>query len=272
MAARCPLEDPFAILEVPRDAGDADIKRAYRRLAKAHHPDRHPNDPEAAERFKRIASAFELLSDPQRRATWLRENGSPAVGWPVSFAATVENAVDRAQTYLEEHVLPYYARYWRGGGAEAAVRLWQDAEALVDGGFLARKPESPGVLARRRAAWWTRRIEVAIEDWPMARASHHVHLRSGRHRIVILPFALWHAGIRSPSDVDDLVLQLLVARYAEIWSGRTRVLARASGPEAIALARSLDDLEARQQRVSTAMTAGLVVMVSVLVYSGFAGW
>jgi len=265
-------DDPFAVLEVPRDASDADIKRAWRRLAKSHHPDRHPDDPGAAERFKRIAAAFELLSDPERRATWLRDHGEHAAMWPPAFTATVEDAVARAQSYLEEHVLPHYAQHWRGAGAEAAVRLWQDAESLVDGGFLARQGSSPGVFARRRAASWAARIEVTIEDWPMTQASQRLRLRSGGYRIVVLPFALWHGGIRESGDVDDTVLRLLIARYAQIWADGTGALALTSGTDAIARAREIDDLAARTRHVSTALTAGLVALVTLLVYSGLAGW
>ncbi|MEO0605021.1 MAG: J domain-containing protein, partial [Myxococcota bacterium] len=224
MARRCSLDDPFAILEIPRDASDAEIKRAYRRLAKDNHPDRHPDDPAAEERFKRIAAAFELLSSAERRAEWLRDNGSSGSLWPASFVRTVEDAVARAQGYIEDHVLPHYVRYWRGAGAEAAVRLWQDAEKLVDGAFLASQGDAPGFLDRQRAAWWVNRVELSIEDWPMAQASQRVRLRDGRHRIAVLPFALWHGKLREPADVDDLVLQILIARYAQIWGDRTGAL------------------------------------------------
>ena len=47
-------EDPYIVLGVSRDATDAEIKRAYRRLARQHHPDRNPNDAAAEERFKSI--------------------------------------------------------------------------------------------------------------------------------------------------------------------------------------------------------------------------
>lgn len=60
------MADHYAALGVSRDATQEDIKRAYRKLARELHPDTNP-DPEASERFKEIAHAYEVLSDPQKR-------------------------------------------------------------------------------------------------------------------------------------------------------------------------------------------------------------
>ncbi len=59
--------DLYDILGVARDAGEADIRRAYRRLARRYHPGINPGDPEARARFGQITSAFETLGDPERR-------------------------------------------------------------------------------------------------------------------------------------------------------------------------------------------------------------
>jgi molecular chaperone DnaJ len=64
--------DYYEVLGVSRDATDADIKRAYRKLAREHHPDANPDDPNAEARFKEVAVAYETLSDPQRRANYDR--------------------------------------------------------------------------------------------------------------------------------------------------------------------------------------------------------
>jgi molecular chaperone DnaJ len=61
--------DYYAILGVPRTASDAEIKRAFRKLAQKWHPDVN-KDPEAAERFKEINEAYQVLSDPRRRQAY----------------------------------------------------------------------------------------------------------------------------------------------------------------------------------------------------------
>lgn len=60
-------KDYYDILGVSRDADDKEIKRAYRRLARKHHPDVNPGDRGAEERFKEINEAHEVLSDPEKR-------------------------------------------------------------------------------------------------------------------------------------------------------------------------------------------------------------
>jgi DnaJ-class molecular chaperone len=64
-------EDPYATLGVGREASQDEIKRRYRRLAKELHPDLNP-DKEVADRFKQITAAYDLLSDPEKRAKYDR--------------------------------------------------------------------------------------------------------------------------------------------------------------------------------------------------------
>lgn len=66
------MRDPYAVLGVPKSASEADVKKAYRRLAKEHHPDRNANDPKAKERFSELNSAYEIVGDAAKRAQFDR--------------------------------------------------------------------------------------------------------------------------------------------------------------------------------------------------------
>lgn len=69
MAAK---RDYYEVLGLGREAAEADIKRAYRKLAVKFHPDRNPDDPTAAEKFREATEAYEVLKDPQKRAQYDR--------------------------------------------------------------------------------------------------------------------------------------------------------------------------------------------------------
>jgi curved DNA-binding protein CbpA len=69
--------DYYGLLEVPPTATLTQIKRAYRRLARKHHPDMNNGDPEAAEHFKLITEAYEVLSDPVQRQNYDRARPRP---------------------------------------------------------------------------------------------------------------------------------------------------------------------------------------------------
>lgn len=75
------MADPYQTLNVPRDADEAAIKKAYRKLAKEYHPDRNADKPGAAERFSAITAAYDLLTDKEKRVRYDRgeidEDGNP---------------------------------------------------------------------------------------------------------------------------------------------------------------------------------------------------
>jgi DnaJ-class molecular chaperone len=101
-------EDPYKVLGVQRNASQDDITKTFRRLAKELHPDLRPNDMAAAERFKQVSAAYELLSDPAKRARYDRgeidASGEPRRGFnPFGAAGSAQGT-----------------RTWRGGDARGA--------------------------------------------------------------------------------------------------------------------------------------------------------
>ncbi|MBX3576026.1 MAG: J domain-containing protein [Rhizobiaceae bacterium] len=66
------MRDPYEVLGVAKDASAKDIKSAFRKLAKKHHPDQNPNDPKAKDRFAAVNQAYEVVGDEKSRAAFDR--------------------------------------------------------------------------------------------------------------------------------------------------------------------------------------------------------
>ncbi|MCW6535559.1 MULTISPECIES: DnaJ C-terminal domain-containing protein [Sphingomonas] len=83
------MADPYSTLGVARGASEADIKKAYRKLAKELHPDRNKDNPKAAERFSQVTSAYDLLTDKDKRARFDRgeidADGNPTSPFGAGF-------------------------------------------------------------------------------------------------------------------------------------------------------------------------------------------
>jgi curved DNA-binding protein CbpA len=124
--------DYYVILGIEPNARPDEVRSAYRRAARAHHPDLNPGDVAAADRFKRVQEAYEVLSDPARRAAYRRPRPSPPAPPPTWTGGS-------------------YVTAWRVGGQPAARarRPLNDdpdlsaelAEALVALRILARRAQ-----------------------------------------------------------------------------------------------------------------------------------
>lgn len=77
------IDDPYKVLGVSPNASDEEIKSAYRRLAKQYHPDRNPNNPEAAKKMQEINAAYEQIKDPNK--SWQRSGGQSGYGGYSSY-------------------------------------------------------------------------------------------------------------------------------------------------------------------------------------------
>src|SRR5262245_63274874 len=64
--------DYYEVLGIPRDASEADVKKAYRKLARQYHPDRNPGDKTAEAKFKEVQEAYGVLGDKQKKAQYDR--------------------------------------------------------------------------------------------------------------------------------------------------------------------------------------------------------
>jgi molecular chaperone DnaJ len=86
-------DDYYAVLGVERGADERAIKKAFRRMARDLHPDVNSHDPEAEEKFKRAAEAYEVLSDPERRRTYdtFGHEGLRSGGWAPHTGGTMED-------------------------------------------------------------------------------------------------------------------------------------------------------------------------------------
>src|SRR3546814_15916611 len=77
------MADPYSTLGVAKNASEAEIKSAYRKLAKQLHPDRNKENPKAAEKFSDVTKAYDLLSDKEKRVQFDRgeidADGNPAM-------------------------------------------------------------------------------------------------------------------------------------------------------------------------------------------------
>jgi curved DNA-binding protein CbpA len=183
-------KDYYAILGVPRTASTGEIRKAFRALARKHHPDRNPGNAEAERRFKEVNEANEVLADPATRKQYdeprrplagVRPHGRPRRWRPVRAgglagfrrpgggggqdpAASAVRSGDRVAS-------PTSSAFFAGGMAGGRKRCERapcpaaDATGAQDPGGLSRRPSRPrsGHPVEDAAAGETRLIEVDDE-------------------------------------------------------------------------------------------------------------
>ena len=143
MAAR----DPYQVLGLGRAAGEAEIKTAYRKLAKSLHPDLHPGDSVIENRFKEVSAAHDLLSDPDKRRRYdlgeLDADGNAVMRRPppgarrrgpnVEEAAAAAQSRDDILSDLMETMRAARNRVFAKAGADVSYRLNLDLKDAAQG-------------------------------------------------------------------------------------------------------------------------------------------
>ena len=124
------MTDFYQLLGVARDASDADIKKAYRKLAMEHHPDRN-GSPNAEAKFKEIAEAYEVLRDPQKRAAYDRY-GKAGVGAGAGYGFHHVDLSEALEIFMRDFGgLSGLESLFEGGRAQAESRRGQDIRVTV---------------------------------------------------------------------------------------------------------------------------------------------
>jgi DnaJ-class molecular chaperone len=230
-------EDPYDTLGVKRDATPEQIRAAYRKLAKKHHPDLNPGDKKAEARFKDISAANELLSDAEKRARFDRgeidaagqerpernfyrnyaegEAGRRYTGQPGGFE----------EAELGDILSELFGQRMRGGGSGAGVRMrGQDIRYSLDVAFLDTVTGATRRLALPDGKDLDVRIPPGVTDGQVLRLRGQggAGLSGGEAgdaliEIHILP----HRHFRR--DGRDLLLDLPVTLHEAVLGGRIEV-------------------------------------------------
>jgi molecular chaperone DnaJ len=133
-------EDYYGILGVARNAKVPEIKKAYRRLARKNHPDVNPEDKSAEERFKKIQEAYDVLSDPKKRAIYdqygfysenfKEQRGGPGRGFTEGFSHGFDFSEMDPSAAGQSSFRDVFAEFFGGGSTRSRSRGPEKGEDL----------------------------------------------------------------------------------------------------------------------------------------------
>lgn len=132
--------DYYEVLGISRDAGDEDIKRAYRKLALKYHPDRNPGDKEAEENFKEAAEAYEVLRDREKRQIYDRYGHEGLEGRGFTGFSGFEDIFSSFGDIFEDF-FGFGDRRTRGPRPRQGKSLRYDLELTLEDAFFGREQE-----------------------------------------------------------------------------------------------------------------------------------
>jgi len=180
------MRDPYTVLGVPRSASEKDIKSAYRKLAKAYHPDQNKDDPKAHAKFAEATSAYDLLNDKEKRGQFDRgeidAEGNPrfaGFGNGGFAGAGARGARGGAGTagFSAEDILKEFMSGFGGQARQPRGAAGGQSWDPFAGGATSNAPKGEDVTAT---------VAVSLEDANKA-ASVQVRIPSGKVLSVKLP-------------------------------------------------------------------------------------
>ena len=201
--------DYYAVLGVGKQADAQQIKQAYRRLARKHHPDLNPGDRQAAERFKEIGEAYEVLSDPDRR----RRYDQLGPDWTQHLAGARPRAAGAA------------------GGARPDPRAFGDFSSFFHHLFGPDSPFGPLDGKTRRAPGWppssryrppgsrtdqagrTGVVEISLEEAYRGALRQLQTSQTGAYRVRIPPGVRDGARLKVRTPDGDAMLVVRIANH-----------------------------------------------------------
>ena len=187
-----PMRDPYSVLGVSRSVSEKDLKAAYRKLAKANHPDQNQSDPKAQQKFAEISAAYDFLSDKEKKAAFDRgeidADGNPKfAGFPGGGAGARRGSAQAAGFSAEDVLKEFMSGF---GGAQTRTTRTAGApgfDPFAGAGFGAagaRQPQAKGEDAHVTLA-------VSLED---AHKGASVSLRLPTNKVV---------AVKLPENVED---------------------------------------------------------------------
>ena len=186
--------DHYEVLGVSRTASAEEITKAYKKLARQHHPDRNPGDKQAEGRFKEIQNAFDTLSDAKKRSQYDQfghevpgMGGAPPGGGPGGFNFNFGGGPGGASQVDPEQAQEIFNRIFEGGGG---IRF----EDLMGGAAGGGNPRAKGKGRSRRQAPPPENVEVeATVPFLTAAQGGLIALRVGEREI----------EVKVPAGIDD---------------------------------------------------------------------
>ena len=122
------MADLYRVLGVGPDASRTEIARAYRREARAAHPDSKPGDPEALARFRAVAEAYAILSDPARRSEYDHQRRPAPGSHPAPGSPPADPPISAFPRSWGTGLGTGWAPGWGTGWAPGRVTSWEPAE------------------------------------------------------------------------------------------------------------------------------------------------